>query len=521
MNVLRSGRVRRATELHVTGLRITSTTLNVMGAALAAVSVGMVVGGFVELGSTNRDTGALFLSALITFVVGTGLFGATQPGDVRARDVFAAVGWTWLMVTGFGSLPYVLGGTFDVAGIDTSGQIVNAIFESASGFSATGSTALTDFSIPGRGTLMYRQITQWYGGMGIVVLAIAVLPYLGVGGLDLLTAESPGPVSERLTPRVKQTAKGLWSTYVVFTVAVAIALIVIPGPSVYDAIAHGFSTASTGGFSPHETSIGHFDSIAVEIALVFAMIVCGTNFTLHLRAQRGDRNAYRSDAEFRGYVVMLAGCILLVVGILWLGGSFTAGESLRVGVFNVVSLATSTGFGNATGPGSAGDFALWLPAAQMILLFLLVVGASTSSTSGGIKVMRVQVLLAHSIRSIRRSQQSRAVIPVKRGSVAVPEDVISRMAGFFVVYALLVLSGVLLLTSVGGGLSESISACISALGNMGPALGAAGPTANYTEAFTEPGRLVLSAYMLIGRLELFPILLMFAAPTRAARARLT
>jgi len=520
MNVLRSGRVRKATELHATGLRIKSTTLNVMGAALAAVSVGMVVGGVVELGTTNRDTGALFLSALITFVVGGVLFGSTQAGEVRAREVFAAVGWAWLTVTGFGSLPYVLGGTFDVAGIDTSGQIVNAIFESASGYSATGSTALTDFSIPGRGTLMYRQITQWYGGMGIVVLAVAVLPYLGVGGLDLLTAEAPGPVSERLTPRVKQTAKGLWSTYAVFTLGVVVVLVIIPGPSVYDAIAHGFSTVSTGGFSPHASSIGHFDSIAVEIAIIAAMVVCATNFTLHLRAKRGTRKAYRSDAEFRGYISILAVCSMLVVAILWLGGSLTVGESLRVGVFNVVSLATSTGFGNATGPGSAGDFALWLPAAQMILLCLFVVGGSTSSTSGGIKVMRAQVLLAHSIRVIRRSQRSRAVIPVKRGSVAVPEDVIRRMAGFFVVYALLVLSGVMVLTSLGGGLGESISAIIGSLGNMGPGFGAAGPTANFSDAFTEPGRLVLAVYMLIGRLELFPILLMFAAPTRTVRARM-
>jgi len=520
MSILRSGRVRKATELHVTGLRVKSTTLNVMGMALTAVSAGMVIGGFVELGSTNRDTSALFWSALVTFVAGITLFGSTQPGEVRPRDVFASVGWTWVIVTGFGALPYVLGGTFDVSGIDTSGQIVNAIFESASGYSATGSTALTDFSIPGRGMLMYRQITQWYGGMGIVVLAVAVLPFLGVGGLDLLTAEAPGPGSDRLTPRVSQTAKGLWSTYVLFTVAVATALIIIPGPSVYDAIAHGFSTVATGGFSPHASSIGHFDSVAVEIAIIAGMLVSGINFNLHLLARSGTRNAYWANSEFRAYIAMLVGCALLIIGILWLDGGFAVGESIRVGIFNVVALATSTGFGNATNPGGAGDFALWMPAAQMILLFLFVVGASTSSTSGGIKVMRLQVLLAHSIRSIRRSQHPRAVIAVKHGAVAVREDVISRMAGFFVVYAILVLSGIILLTAVGGGPLESISAIIGALSNMGPALGEAGPTGNFTEAFTEPGRLVLSAYMLIGRLEFFPILLMFAAPIRAMRERI-
>ncbi len=519
MRVMRSGKVRKATELHADRPRVESTTLHVMGIAITAVSIGMAIGGFVEWGSTNRDTGALFWSALITFAAGIALYWSTRPGSVRSRDVFAAVGWTWVAVTGVGALPYILGGTFDVAGIDTSGQIVNAIFESASGFSCTGSTALTDFSVPGRGTLMYRQLTQWFGGMGIVVLAVAVLPFLGVGGLDLMTAEAPGPSSDRLTPRVSETAKRLWATYVLFTVAVAIALIVIPGPSVYDGIAHGLTTASTGGFSPYGSSIGHFDSVAVEIAIIVGMIVGGTNFALHWRGLLGDFTGYRNDPEFRAYGGMLVGCAAVVVGILWIDGGFAIGEALRAGIVNVVALGTSTGFGNATGSGSAGDFVTWLPAAQMILLCLFVVGASTGSTSGGIKVMRVQVLLAHSIRSIRRSQQPRAVIPVKHGSVAVREDIVSRMAGFFLIYAILVLSGIVLLAALGGGLLESIGAIIGALGNMGPALGEAGPTANFTDAFTEPGRLVLSIYMLIGRLEIFPILLMFSAPLRAMRDR--
>ena len=519
MKLLRSTRVRRATELHSQGTRVRSTTLHVMGLAVASVSIGMLVSAVVELASTNRETGALLWSGALALVTGLTLYRSTEPGSARSRDVFAAVGWTWLMVTIFGAVPYVLGGTFAVDGIDTSGQLVNAFFESASGYSATGSTALTDFGVPGRGMLMYRQITQWYGGMGIVVLAVAVLPFLGVGGLDLMTAEAPGPSSDRLTPRVSETAKRLWATYVLFTVVVAVVLIVIPGPSVYDGFAHALTTASTGGFSPHSSSVGHFDSIAVEIALIVAMVVAGTNFALHWRAVRGDLSGYRTDPEFRVYLGILLGCSAIVVGVLWLDGGFGLGAALRAGVFNVVALGTSTGFGNATGAGSAGDFVTWLPAAQMVLLFLFVVGASTGSTSGGIKVMRVQVLLAHSIRSIRRSQHPRAVMPVKHGAMAVPEDIVSRMAGFFLVYALLVLSGIVLLTALSGGLVESVGAVMGSLGNMGPALGAAGPTANFTDVFTEPARVVLAFYMLIGRLEIFPILLMFAAPLRAIRDR--
>ena len=269
----RKAKVRKATELAVVHDRIESTTLHVMGIAVAAISLGMFVGGLVEWGSTNRDTGALFLSAALALVLGAALWWLTTPGAVRARDVFAAVGWTWLAVTLVGAVPYLLGGTFDVPGIDRSGQFVNAIFESASGYSCTGSTALTDFDHPGRGMLMYRQITQWYGGMGIVVLAVAVLPFLGVGGLDLMSAEAPGPSGDRLTPRVSETAKRLWATYALFTIGVAVALIAIPGPSVYDGIAHGLTTASTGGFSPYGDSVGTFDSVAVEIAIIVGMVL--------------------------------------------------------------------------------------------------------------------------------------------------------------------------------------------------------------------------------------------------------
>ncbi|MEM9467999.1 MAG: TrkH family potassium uptake protein [Actinomycetota bacterium] len=520
MTAFRSAKARKSTELVVAQRRVRSTTLHVMGIAIASISIGMFVGAIVEWGSTDRDTDALLLSGVIALLIGSLLWSLTEPGDVRARDVFSAVGWTWLAVTVVGALPYLLGGTFDVAGIDRSGQFVNSIFESASGYSCTGSTALTDFDHPGRGTMMYRQITQWYGGMGVVVLAVAVLPFLGVGGLDLMVAEAPGEGGDRLTPRVSETAKRLWATYVVFTIAVAVALIIIPGPSLYDGIAHALTTASTGGFSPYGDSIGTFDSVAVEIAIIIGMVIGGTNFALHWRAVRGEAGAYRRDSEFRAYIAMLVVLATVVVGLLWLDGGFDLPTALRAGVFNVVALGTSTGYSSAQGSGSPGDFVLWVPAAQMILLGLFVVGASTGSTSGGIKVLRVQVLLSHSLRSIRRSQYPHAVMPVKHGRVAVREDIVSRMAGFFLVYLLLVLTGVVVLTALDGGLRESIGAIVGALGNMGPALGEAGPTANFTDAFSEPARLVLSLYMLIGRLEIFPILLMFAAPLRAARDRL-
>jgi trk system potassium uptake protein TrkH len=519
MRLRRALAVRRAVDFHKQRRGIRSTPLYVMGIALLFVSVGMMLSSLIEWASTNRDTTALSVSGLLTLGLGVLLWSATQPGSARARDVFAAVGWTWIVITLLGALPFILAGTFDLGATSMAEQIVNSIFESASGYSATGSTALQDFDSPGRGLMMYRQATQWYGGMGIVVLAVAVLPFLGVGGLDLMTAEAPGPSSDRLTPRIAETAKRLWAAYALLTIAVGITLFAVPGPSLYDGVALGISTAATGGFSPYSRSIGHYDSVLVEGVIIIGMIIGGINFAHHWRALQGRFSGYANDPELRTYLVMLTACTTLVVGLLWIDGGFAFGAALRVGLFNVVALGTSTGFGNATGEVSNGNFVLWVPAAQMVLLFLMVVGSCAGSTAGGIKVFRVQVLIGHSIRSVRRTQQPRAVIPVRHGASAVSEDIVSRIAGFFVLYLLLVLSGIVILTGLGAGLLESIGAIVGTLSNMGPALGEAGPTASFSAAFSQPARLVLALFMIIGRLEIFPIMLMFAAPARALRDR--
>ena len=274
------------------------------------------------------------------------------------------------------------------------------------------------------------------------------------------------------------------------------------------------------GFSPYANSIGHFDSVIVELVVIAGMLFGAVNFTLHWRAVHGDPGAYGRDSEFRLFVSLIVGAAVFVVAVLWFSAPFGGGDAIRAGVFNVVSLGTSTGYGNATGPKSAGDFVHWAPSAQMVILLLFVVGASAGSTSGGIKVMRARVLAGHLIRSFKHTQQPRAVFAVKHGGVAVPEDMVSRMAGFFLFYVLLICFGSVVLTMLGGDLETSIGTIISVLGNMGPALGEAGPTSNYAEAFSQPARLVLAALMLVGRLEIFPVLLMFAAPYRAARVAL-
>jgi len=488
--------------------RFASTTLHILGIALAAVSLGMLACALLEAATSRRDTMALGASALVAGAAGGLLWYFTRPSAIRKRDIFATVAWTWILTTVVGALPFVLAGTFAGPGADFVEQVVNSVFESASGFSASGSTVLTDFESPGRGLMMYRQLTHWYGGMGVVVLAVAVLPFLGVGGLELITAEAPGTTSDRLTPRVSETARRLWMVYIGFTVCAAVAFFVADGfSSLYDAVAHAFTLAATGGFSVHADSIGHYDSVAVETVVIVFMVLGGTSFSLHWRAVTTGRVPYHRNSEFRSYLGVLAVASAVIVILVWLENGLPLGSAIRGAVFTVVSLGTSTGLSNATGSGSPGDYVTWVAGAQLVLLFLMVVGGCTGSTSGGIKVKRMQVLGLVMLRSVQHSQTPRAVIPIRLGRDTVSESVVSRVAGFFLLHFLLVIAGLLAVTALGGDLETSLGSVVSALGNMGPALGEAGPTSNYAVAFSQPARLVLALLMIIGRLEILPILL--------------
>ena len=499
--------------------RFTSTTLRVTGISLTAVAVGLLACTVLEVLTTRRDTVALAASTLLAGLAGGVLWYVTQPGAIRKRQIFATVGWTWILTTLVGAVPYVLAGTFATGAAGFVEQVVNSVFESASGFSCTGSTVMADFDSAGRGLMMYRQLTQWYGGMGVVVLAVAVLPFLGVGGLELITAEAPGTSSDRLTPRVSETARRLWVVYIGFTAAAAVAFFAADGfSSVYDAVAHAFTVASTGGFSVHPDSIGHYGSVAVETVMIVFMVLGGVSFSLHWRAVTTRTLPHGRNSEFRWYLLVLGGSSSVISALLWLAGGLSLGSSIRAGVFNAVSLGTSTGFGNATGAGSAGDYVTWVAGAQLVLLFLMVVGGCTGSTAGGIKVMRMQVLGVVMVRSLRQSQAPRAVIPVRFGRNVISEGVVSRVAGFFLLHFLLVVCGLLVVTALGGELETSLGAVVSALGNMGPALSEAGPTANYADAFTQPARLVLALLMIVGRLEILPVLLAIVPHVYRARA---
>ncbi|MDG2111490.1 MAG: TrkH family potassium uptake protein [Actinomycetota bacterium] len=484
--------------------KLHATPVRVSGAALLFVSLGMLASAGVALIDGGGGEGALLISAVITAGVGGAmLVGSDVSKRADSSLAFASVAWSWLAVSVAGALPYLFAGIMDWSAAD------DALFESISGFTCTGSTVIADFSVVPQGVLFFRSLTQWFGGMGLIVLAVAVLPALKVGGLELIASEAPGPTADRLTPRVTETARRLWILYGAVTVILAVALLIV-GMSPFDAITHAFTTVATGGYSPRGESAAFFDSIAVEAVLISGMIYCGANFSLHWHAATRGPGAYRRISEVRWYLWMLGGGFVVVV-LLNLG-ELDLGENIRESAFYAVSLGTSTGFGSS-------DFTLWGPAAQIALVFLMVIGGMSGSTAGGMKVLRLQIMFRYAAREVIRARHPRAVVPMRIGQMVVPEQVAARAIGFILLYLGLILVGGIVVTALGTDAVTGFSGAVSAIGNAGPALGEAGPLSTFL-AYPRAARAVLMALMMFGRLELFPTMLMFVAATRAmARAQ--
>ena len=503
--------------------RLHATVTHIAGLALLAISPGLLISAIVEYVGDGEATWTLAVCALIFAMVGGAMWRGTQLGDLTLRTVFAAVGWSWLWVSLFGALPFIFARTFEREGVSRWVEICDAIFESVSGYTSTGSTVLTtlpdlggDDSEVGRGILFYRQLTQWYGGMGFVQLVISVLPTLGSKALGFMGAESPGPTADRLSPHAADTAKILWKMYVAGTTVMAIAF-TAAGMSLWDGITHSLTTAATGGFSTYNDSLGEFDSLSIEIVAQIAMLFGGTNWALHYLFFTKRRTVHSEDHEFRAYIGLFVIATAAITAMLRFGNEVeSTGTALRAASFNVASLISSTGFGNAQGSGTVGDFVRWSSGPLAILLLVMLVGGMSGSTAGGTKIIRVRILLAISQRTIAVARQPRSVVPVKLGGDVVKERVVHRVSFFMMAYVALVVAGLLAVTGLGGELETSVSAVIGSLGNMGPAFGAAGPTSTFLE-FPAPARMVLALLMLIGRLELFAVLLMFALPRQMAR----
>ena len=467
--------------------------VRVLGFLLSVTAACLLFPALVALLYREEDAPAFLLSAALGGLLGWAAMRAGRGApELRAREGFAVVSLGWLLVGLLGGLPPVL-----------SGQIhsyTDGVFESVSGFTTTGATILADIESRSHATLFWRALTHWLGGMGIVVLALAILPLLGVGGMQLFRAEVPSPTPDRLTPRIRETAKRLWGVYVLLTAA-EVLLLVLAGMNVFDAVCHAFATMATGGFSTRNASVGAYGSPTIEWIVIVFMILAGTNFTLHYLALTGRPASYAGDEEFRFYLRILLGGVILVLGPLLVVGVYARfGDSLRHTVFQVVSICTTTGFGTA-------DYQLWPPVAHALLLLLMAVGACAGSTGGGIKVMRVLLLLKQAKVELNKLLHPRAVYTLWFNEHAVTPGLTTNVLGFFLLYMLVFVSGVLILTFGGRDIVTSVGATAATLGNIGPGLGLVGPAGNY--AFLGHGeKWLLVLFMIIGRLEIYTVLVL-------------
>ncbi|UCG73706.1 MAG: potassium transporter [Chromatiales bacterium] len=413
--------------------------------------------------------------------------------DLRLRDGFLVVAAFWVVLGSFGAAPFLFSE-------QPSMSVTDAVFEAISGLTTTGATVLSGLDELPPSILYYRQQLQWLGGMGIIVLAVAVLPMLGVGGMQLYRAETPGPVKDtKLTPRITETAKALWYIYLGLTVACALAYWVA-GMDIFDAVCHSFSTVAIGGFSTHDASIGYFDSVWVDGVAVIFMFLAGINFSLHFMTWRSASvQHYLQEPEFRAYCAVLTGLIVFVLFRLFYQGQYpTTQDTVINGVFQAVSIATTTGF-------TTTDFSIWPGALPVVLLFASFVGGCAGSTAGGMKVIRVLLLYRQGIREVRRLVHPSAEMPVKLGRMAVSQRIIDAVWGFFAVYVVLFVIMMIVLLATGLDQVTAFAAIAASMNNLGPGLG---DVARGFGDVNDLAKWVCILAMLLGRLEIFTLLVL-------------
>lgn len=479
--------------------------LNVVGLLQVFVALSMGLAGVVSLLYGDGDSPGIFLAAAVTLLVGSLAYRFTRfKGEISSREGFAIVTFAWTGAAIFGALPFLFTGTI--------GGFAPAVFESMSGFTTTGATVFTEIEALPHGILFWRAFTHWLGGMGIIVLAIAVLPYLGVGGMQLFKAEVPGPTPERLRPRITQTAKLLWYVYLGMTV-LETGLLMLGGLDLFDASTHTFATLATGGFSTKNASIAYFESPYVHYVFIVFMYLAGVNFALHFRAVTG-RFDYFKDHEWRFFTGLLLGATAVLLALNLVGGSYplTPGgveEAFRDGLFQATAIGTTTGFVTA-------DYELWVPAAQMVIFVLFFTGGMAGSTGGSMKSVRVLLLLKQTGMELRKHLHPRAILLARVGRRVVKEDVLGNVIGFVILYALLFLAGAMALALLGVDLLTSLGASAATVGNIGPGLGNVGPTDNYGW-MSDSALTVMGFLMLVGRLEIYTVLLLFHPETWKGR----
>lgn len=439
----------------------------------------------------DRARRALGFSAAIVFAIGAALWKTTRgPIELSRRDGFGIVTFGWLAAASCGALPYLLSGVIR--------QPASALFESMSGLTTTGASVLTNLEALPRGILFWRSLTHFFGGMGVLILCVAIIPFLGIGGMQIYRAEMPGPSKDRLAPRIATTAKLLWGVYILLCAAQT-GLLMLGGLSLFDALCHAFGTIATGGFSTRTDSIGAFNSGYVEVVTIVFMFLAGINFTLHYRALTGNWRGYGRDAEFRFYAAICLSACLLLSWIVWRSVYASPVQALRAGFFQGVSIMTTTGFATE-------DFDLWPASARFLLILLMFFGGCAGSTGGGIKHLRIMVVLKQALREIIVFMRPQAVVKIKIGRQALSPAAVSNISAFFLLFLLLFVVNTLLMTRFTPDLPTALSSVIATMGNIGPGLGQIGPTLTYAP-LPEPAKLLLAFCMLLGRLELYTVLI--------------
>jgi trk system potassium uptake protein TrkH len=436
------------------------------------------------------DLFSLLATFLLCLISGGVVFYFTRDEiELRMREGFAVVVFGWTLMAAFGALPFVLSRAIP--------SYTDAFFETMSGFSTTGASILNNVEALPHGLLFWRSLTHWIGGMGIIVLSLAILPYLGIGGMQLYKAEVPGPIPDKLSPRIKETAKILWGVYLLIS-ALETVLLMFGGMSLFDALCHTFGTVATGGFSTRNLSIAAFDSLYIEIVVMVFMVLAGTNFSLHYRVLKGDWKAYFRDREFLFYIKLLVFFTLVLTPIVFFSTTPHLGKALRSSVFQVISIVTTTGF-------CTDDFELWAEGGQLIILLLMFVGGCAASTGGSVKIIRIMLLFKHSVNEIKKVLHPNAYLPVRLGGRVVSEEVVTNILAFFLLYLLIFVFGTVAMALVGLDLITAISSVAATLGNVGPGLASVGPMNNYAE-IPSVGKWLLSFFMMLGRLELYTVI---------------
>lgn len=445
-----------------------------------------------------EDAGELtfFIAFIITLITGLILWlpSRNNKRDLRTRDGFLVVTLFWVVLGSFGSIPFMLSAELNMS-------LTDAIFESISGLTTTGATVITGLDGLPKSILYYRQQLQWLGGMGIIAIAVAILPMLGIGGMQLYRAESPGPVKDhKLLPRFTETAKALLFIYVSLTIICAISY-QIAGMTLFDAICHSFTTVAIGGFSTHDASIAYFDNSTIEVIAICFMLISGVNFSLHFFGWHNKSiKHYFRDPEFIFYITLLFAISVITVGFLIASSTYGVNEGVIKGVFHVVSISTTTGFTSA-------DFSAWPTFLPFLLFYMAIIGSCAGSTGGGMKMIRILLIIKQGLREIERLIHPNAVIAVKLGTTRVPDRVIDSVWGFFSVYVMAYMVMLLALLATGLDITTAFTAVGASINNLGPGLG---DVAQNFGDISSTAKWILCLGMLIGRLEVFTLLVLLS-----------